>query len=275
MEVEVDLRKNASTNAREYYEKAKKAGTKIKGAERALEETAKKMDELEKKASVREEGIIVRKKHTEKRWYEKFRWFYSSDGLLVVGGRDATTNEILIKKHVDKNDVIFHADVHGAPFFVVKNPAGEETPENTMKETAEAAASYSSAWKSGLGSCDVYYVSREQVSKTAGSGEYLPKGGFMVKGRKNWFRNTELKMAVGFVIGDEVTVIGGPVKSVASKTKHYVEIGVGSLKSGELALEIKKQVLRKTGREEGVKAKNASLEDIQKFIPGGRGRTLA
>lgn len=275
MEVEVDLRKNASMNAQDYYLRAKKAAAKTRGAEKALADTLRKMEGLRKGSFMKKEGGIERKLAVEKRWYEKFRWFYSSNGLLVVGGRDATTNEILVKKHVEKHDVIFHADVHGAPFFVIKNPEGVSIPESTMKETASAAASYSSAWKNGLGSCDVYYVNPEQVSKTAGSGEYMPKGGFMVRGEKKWFRNTELKVAIGFVIGDEVSVVGGPVESIASKTKHYVELGVGSLKSKELAMEVRSHILRGTGREEGQKIKKASLEDIQRFIPAGGGRVLS
>ena len=34
----------------------------------------------------------------EKKPYMKFRWFISSDGFLCLGGRDATSNEIIIKK---------------------------------------------------------------------------------------------------------------------------------------------------------------------------------
>ena len=34
----------------------------------------------------------INKLHKE--WYEKFRWFYSSEGFLCIGGRDSTTNDI-------------------------------------------------------------------------------------------------------------------------------------------------------------------------------------
>lgn len=275
MDVEFDLKKSAVMNAQEHYEKAKKANEKLRGAEKALEETIERVEELKRKNIIEKEKTLKRKIVKEGRWYEKFRWFESSDNLLVVGGRDSTTNEILIKKHLEKNDLVFHADVHGAPFFVVKNPKKEGVPENTMREAAEAAASYSSSWKKGLGSCDVYQVEPEQVSKKAESGEYLPKGGFMIRGTKNWFRNTELKLAIGFVIEDEAKVIGGPANAITAKTRHYVEIGVGSLKSKELALEIKKDILRKLGKEDGTRVKRISVDEIQKFIPSGGGRTLS
>jgi len=84
---------------------------------------------------------------------------------------------------------------------VIKNPEKKDIPETTLRETAEAAASYSKAWKTGMGSCDVYYVTPDQVSKTAPSGEYLSKGGFTISGRKEYFRGVRLVIAVGFVVG--------------------------------------------------------------------------
>ncbi|MBM3309238.1 MAG: DUF814 domain-containing protein [Candidatus Altiarchaeales archaeon] len=274
MDIELDLRKSAVENARNCYEKAKKAREKVKGAVKALEETKLRISNLSENSIVEKEG--VRKKTLkERRWFDKFRWFESSDGFLVVGGRDAVTNEILVKKHLEKNDLVFHADIQGAPFFVVKNSGNRSVPERTLKEAAEAAASYSSAWKKGHGSCDIYYVNPDQVSKKAESGEYIPKGGFMVRGVKNWLRNIELKMAIGFVLDDAVEVVGGPVSAVEAKTKYYARIGVGDLKSKELALEIKKEVQRKTSREDGARIKNVSLDEIQKYVPNGKSRILS
>jgi len=275
MDVSIDIRKNAILNAQEHYERAKKAAVKVTGAQKALAETISKIEKLKTTHAVEKAKTVRKKEFKEKRWFDKFRWFESSDGFLVVGGRDAVTNEILIKKHAEKNDFVFHADVHGAPFFLVKNPSGGSIPENTMREAADAAAAYSSAWKAGLGSCDVYYVKPDQVSKKAESGEFLPKGGFMIRGTKAWFRSRELVLALGLVIGDAAIAIGGPVSAVAAKTEHYSKIGVGSLKPGELALEVKKQILRTTIREDGVKVKDISLEELQRFIPSGTGRILA
>ncbi|MDD5112341.1 MAG: NFACT RNA binding domain-containing protein [Candidatus Altiarchaeota archaeon] len=269
MEVKLDVRKTAAFNAQEHYEKAKKAAEKVAGARKALADTHAKIDGLIEKREVESRRIVERKPERERKWFDKFRWFESSDGFLVVGGRDAVTNEILVKKHTEPSDLVFHANVHGAPFFIVKNPGKREIPQATIAETAEAAASYSSAWKHGLGGCDVYYVKPEQVSKTAESGEYMPKGGFMIRGVKEWVRGVGLKLAVGFVVTDAVTVIGGPVSAVAAKTKHYAVIGTGDLKPKDAALGIKALVLRKTGRDEGLLVKGVPVDDIQRFLPGG------
>ena len=273
--VKIDTRKTAAENAEHYYETAKRAKLKLAGAKKALDDTRKKMAELKlrEEASVQQAPEI--KKSREKRWYDKFHSFYSSDGFFVVGGKDATTNEILIKKHAEKGDVVFHAEMHGAPFFVVKNPSGKEIPQKTLEETAEAAASYSSAWKTGVSSCDVYYVLPGQVSKSAPSGEFLGKGAFMISGKKEYFRKTTLQIGIGVKLNQGAEVIAGPVSAVASNSKYHVKVSVGDKKSEELAKEIKAAVLRRSNKEDAEKIRKIRIEDIQRLIPGGKGRIIA
>ena len=43
---------------------------------------------------------------------ERYRWFYTVDGLLAIGGRDSSSNMAMIRKHVEKDDFVFHADTH-------------------------------------------------------------------------------------------------------------------------------------------------------------------
>jgi len=273
MEVKIDLRRSLPENASFYYERAKKAKGKIAGAEKAIKETLEKIGKLSGEAPPAERRVVL-KERKAKKWFEKFRWFESSDGFLVLGGRDATSNEVLVKKHLEANDLVFHADFHGAPFFIVKNADGRDIPDATKREAAEAAGSYSRAWAGGSGSCDIYYVNPEQVSKTPPAGEYLTKGAFMIYGRKNYIRGVELKIAVGFIVGESVEVIGGPVSAISKRTRHYAVLGVGDMKSGELARRIKAAVMGKAGKEDAEKLKSVGLGGIQYWIPGGKGRLL-
>jgi predicted ribosome quality control (RQC) complex YloA/Tae2 family protein len=250
MEFIYDIRLSPQQNAKIHYEKAKKLKGKIPGMEKAIAETEKK-----KESEVFEDTTPKIEKRREKRWYEAFRWFISSDDLLVIGGRDATSNEVLIKKHLSQNDKVFHANISGAPFFIIKE--GDESLEKTLKEAAEAAAAYSKAWSRGLGSVDVYNISPSQVSKTPPSGEYLPKGAFMIYGEKKWDKNITLKVAVGEY---EDSVIGGPVSAIASKTKKYVVIEPGDMGQGTLAKKIREKL--------GV----GNIDEIQRFLPAGGGK---
>lgn len=254
MEIEIDLNRSVEENAGIYFEKAKKAKKKLKGALEALEESKKKLNDLikdEEKFLEEEEKAV--KKEKKREWYEKFHWFISSEGFLCIGGKDATSNEIVVKKHAEKGDLVFHTDMPGSPFFIIKN--GLEAGEETLKEAAQATASYSRAWKLGLGTAEVYCIGSEQVSKKAKSGEYMAKGAFMIYGKRKYF-NPRLEYAIGLVDGN---IIGGPLNSVKSKTNKFVIVGMGREKKSSLAKKIKH------------KLKAGNLDEIIKFLPAGGG----
>ena len=66
---------------------------------------------------------VIVKEQISREWYERYRWFITTDGLLVIGGRDASSNSALIRKHLTEHDIVFHAEVHGSPFLIIKNAA--------------------------------------------------------------------------------------------------------------------------------------------------------
>ena len=123
MKIILKLNKTVQENAAIYFEKSKKAKKKLDGALEAIERSKKNLEKEKKKYAQKKEKEDAKpvKREVKKHWYDKFRWFVSSEGFLVIGGRDATTNEIVIKKHTDKEDVVFHTDMSGSPFFVVKS----------------------------------------------------------------------------------------------------------------------------------------------------------
>ncbi|HLC48244.1 MAG TPA: NFACT RNA binding domain-containing protein [Candidatus Norongarragalinales archaeon] len=129
----------------------------------------------------------------QREWYQKFNNFFTSEMLLAIGGRDAQQNDLLFSKYLEQNDLFFHADVHGASAVILKN--GKTAREQSLKETAQFSACYSSAWKANLHVANIYYVDNEHVEKYS-HGEYVPKGGFMIKGEKKWFKNMELRLII-------------------------------------------------------------------------------
>lgn len=253
MRVSLDFTKSVEENAASYFEKAKKAKKKLDGAEKALERFQQKMNKLLLK---REEEILLEEEEKEvvvrkKEWYEKFRWFYSSEEFLVIGGRDATTNEIVIKKHTDPDDVVFHTDMAGSPFFVIKS-AGKTPGKATLQEAANATAFYSRAWKAGLLSTEVFWVKPDQVSKKTEAGEFMPKGAFMIRGKTTYIK-PEMKLAIGKV---ENQIIGGPVEAIKKYTKDYVIIIQGREKASDIAKKIRKKF-------------GGDLDEIIRFLPAG------
>ncbi|MDP3733699.1 MAG: NFACT RNA binding domain-containing protein [Nanoarchaeota archaeon] len=255
MEVEIDLLKSVDENAGTYFNLAKKTRKKIEGAQKALKESIETLEKLKQQESAFVEEAAQKKVKEERKreWYEKFHWFMSSEGFLCIGGKDATSNDLIIKKHLEKNDLVLHTEMAGSPFFIIKN--GQEAGEETIQEAAQAVAVYSRAWKLGHGSADVFYAKPEQVSKEAKSGEYLGKGSFMIYGKTTYLHPT-LKYAIGLV---EDEIIGGPVSAVQKKTKNYVVVVAGREKKSSLAKKIKS------------KLKGGDLDEIIKFLPAGGG----
>jgi len=260
-EITLDIRTSIEENASFYFDKAKKLKKKLKGAEEALELTRLKLNKIEKeeKTKQKKENLEQEKKEKEeikkqrkKQWYEKFRWFISSEGFLVIGGRDATTNEIVIKKHTDKNDLVFHTKMAGSPFFIIKTE-NKKPGKITIEETATAVLTFSRAWRLDILTADVFYVNPEQVSKKAKPGEYLEKGAFMIYGKMN-LSNPIVDLAIG--ITKDNMVMAAPLTAVQKKCEKYLELKQGREKAGQIA----KKIRAKIGGE---------LDDIIRVLPSG------
>ena len=252
----LDLNKSLEENASIYYDKAKKLKKKLVGAEEAIKKSRKKLRVLEGKKDDydKKEEEKTKVKERKKEWYEKFRWFISSDGFLVIGGRDATSNEVVIKKHTEKEDIVFHTDIAGSPFFVVKAEK-KEIPESTINEVADATCTFSRVWKLGLQSTEVFFVSPDQVSKKAQSGEYLTKGAFMIYGKTNYVNNN-INLAIGKT--KENGVMSGPLEAIKKHCTDYVVLEQGDEKVSSIA----KKINSKLG-------KNLDLDEIIRALPAG------
>jgi predicted ribosome quality control (RQC) complex YloA/Tae2 family protein len=222
MKVALNINKTVDENATEYFEQAKKARRKIKGVLETIEsfkEKQKNQEQEQEDTSTK----ITKINSTKKAWFEKFKWFISSEGFLIIAGRDATTNEIIIKKHTQSNDIVFHTDMAGSPFVVIKKdrsdvqkllgdeaikpiPKNEELESkgvqdigiDTINQAASFTAIHSKAWKIGLGSADVFFVKPDQVTKEANSGEFMAKGSFMIRGETHYVKPI-MQLAIGLV----------------------------------------------------------------------------
>ncbi len=263
--VNLDIRKTVPQNAQEYYEKVKKFSKKKEGALKAIEDTRKAMEKkaVAKAAKAGRKLQASRKKH----WYDRFRWFVSSDGFLVVGGRDADTNEEVFKKYLEKRDLVFHTQTPGAPLTVIKT-GGEKVPESTLQEAAQFAVSYSSLWKAGHFSGDCYWVKAEQVTKTPESGEYLRKGAFIIRGERNYFNDIPLGIAVGLELKGETRVIGGPASAVRKHGDYILEVLPGAFNQNDISKKIYRIYADELNDPRFVK-QIASPDQVAMMIPPG------
>ena len=258
----IDPKLSIPENAESYYEKAKKAKKKTKGALIAIENTKKQLEEIKSKKELAMENISIPKKREKKnlKWYEKLRWFVTSDNTLVVGGRDAGTNEAIVKKYLDNNDIYLHADIHGASSTAIKLE-GKSLNDTILKESGEFAASFSSAWSKGFTTQDVFWVHPDQVSKTPEAGEFLAKGSFVIRGNRNFIRSARVKIAIGIVNYEGKRIMAGPVDALEAHCENYVVLKPGYTKKEAIA----KKILHKINEEDLI-----TLDDIIRVLPSGK-----
>lgn len=257
IEVSLDFRKSVAENAEHKYEESKKTQDKVKGAQDAIQQTKKDLE------TIKEIKIVEKKKEGKQKklwWFERFRWFFSTEGNIIVAGRDAQSNDLVVKKYLAEGDRYAHADIHGAPSCVIKSKGinDEQLPisEKTLEEACLFAASYSRAWNQ-FAEASAYWVLPEQVSKTPQSGEYVPKGAFIIRGKRNYQR-CKLEVAVGLIsLEGEEKLMGGPLTAVAAHaTQGYVVLSPGVTKKSHVA-----QML--------AKAFAVSTETAEKVLPPG------
>src|SRR5574342_968475 len=252
MQITLNLKKKLEQSANEYFEKAKKSRKKAEGAHAIVLKFQKKLIELEKKQQAAAQKETEKKQKAPAQWYEKFRWFISSEGFLCIGGKDATSNEVVIKKHTDKDDVVFHTEAPGSPFFVIKTE-GQKPSDITKKEVADATASYSKAWKLGVSAAEVFAVSPSQVSKQAESGEYMPKGAFMIRGKRIFYQG---KMQVAGGKLEDGRVMSGSESAVKTHCKEYAVILQGRDKPSDCAKKIARKI-------------KADIDEVLRALPAG------
>jgi len=259
-EVKLNFRKIVSENAEKAYNDNKKLRNKLKGAKKSILKTREKIKLTTKKKIEEDKKEEIKSVKKEKiYWFEKYRWFISSEGNIIIGGKDAKTNELVVKKYLKDEDRYAHADIQGAPSIVIKNKGFNDElldiSEKTLEEACIFAASYSKAWKQ-FAEAQSYWVLPEQVSKTAQSGEFIPKGAFIIRGKRNYYR-CKLEIAVGKInIDGEKKIMVGPIDAVKKRTNRYIVLEPGGIKKSDIARKI-------------AKAFDVNIDIVERVLPPG------
>lgn len=246
---DMDLRLIILKSVREQYIELKK---RLAALEKKVKKAKESIDEIKKKLEETQEKIMLEKKlkpiAKKVEWYTQYHWLRTTNGFLAIGGRDAQQNEKVVRKYLGDNDIFVHAEVHGASAFVIK--CGGRTPSETdLREVATMAVSYSKAWKSGVGALDAFWVWGKQVSKSPPPGQYLPKGSFMIYGKKNFVKGVELKVSIGIRIIDDsyYEIVAGPEHLLENDDKvvAYITVIPGEKKQQDIAKELM-EILKET-----------------------------
>ena len=231
--VSLDYEKSIDANANLLYDRAKELREKAKRAEEALQNTEARIGKR-KKGLAKEEESRGGAMPTKQFWFERYKWFLTSSGKLVIAGRDARTNDQVVKKHLKSEDRYAHADVHGAPSVVFKE--GSEAQEDELREVCIFALAHSKAWNAGVKEGSAYWVLPDQVSKAPMAGEFVPRGGFIIRGKRNYFHHILMEMVVGEIsYQGERKIMGAPRKTMESMSERYVIIGPGKTERSKIS----------------------------------------
>lgn len=261
--IQINTESSLQSIASVLFNEAKRQSGAIKSIEQIKENTKKKLEKLQNRTESEKNSVTVldiRKKN----WYERYRWFFTSDGLLAIGGRDAASNSAVVRKHLGKNDRIFHGEIHGSPFFILKD--ADNAPDSSMNEVAHATACFSRAWREGLYGMKTYWVNPDQVKKSAPSGQFLPKGSFTIEGKRNFIGVPSLKLAVGIIPQEDSYVLTcGPPEPIIKNSICYAIIEPHGSEMAETAKKIRIEFSKI--REEI--AKSINIDDFVRVLPSG------
>ena len=262
--IKINTQSSIQAIASVLYTESKKQLRAIDTIELEKRKTEKNLETFKKQASIARDSVVftVQKK---REWYERYRWFFTSDDLLAIGGRDASSNSSVIRKHLDKNDRVFHAEIVGSPFFILK---GETDKMSSVTEVAQATVCFSRAWREGLYGLNAYWVKPNQIKTAAPSGQFIAKGSFVIEGTRNFVQVSTLQLAVGLFQKDEnYLIMCGPTSAIKRKCIYFVTIEPSGQEMTEIAKKIKLEFLKISEKEEVVKS--FSIDDFIRVIPAG------
>jgi predicted ribosome quality control (RQC) complex YloA/Tae2 family protein len=277
---DIEFQRNPARMSSMLFQRAKDLERGLSSIDEARSRLVVQIDKLRRQVnSIESKGPAVRYVRN-KEWYERYRWFITSDGLLAIGGRDASSNSAIIRKHLGEQDLVFHAEIHGSPFFILKNGHSLDNVGRSLLEVGQATVSFSRAWKDGLYGSDAYWVTPAQVKKGAPTGQFLPKGSFVIEGKRNYVKGLEIQLAIGIIKQKEdFFLCCGPLQAIKASSLMYA----GLLPGGHDPINAAKKVRNEfvsvlAGSTKQIElsllhfVKNMSLDDYIRALPTGQSR---
>ena len=262
--VKIDPDSPLPSIASKLFDESKKQKGAISSIKKLIKKTEDKLQKTIEKGEIARGSLgftDIRKKD----WYERYRWFFTSDGILAVGGRDSSSNSALIRKHMEKDDKIFHAEISRSPFFILKNRNKELLPLS-IDETAHATVCFSRAWQASAYGLNSFWVMPDQVKKAAPTGQSMGKGSFMIYGTRNFIKVSSLKLAVGVLkMNENFLLVCGPPEPIKKKCVCYAIVEPG----GSVISDVAKKIRAEFNKTDDSFQKLFTIDDYVRVLPTG------
>lgn len=194
-----DLNFSLFENLGNYYKNIKNNNYKLERTKFGKENIIKDYENksfTKQTNNIKKENIIIKTDY----WFQKFHWAFSNNKFLIIAGKNADQNEEIVKKYLEPNDIYLHAEIGGMPSTIIKNLRKYENDTNlfikVLEDANHLAILKSRCWNDKYaGRC--YWVYPEQVSQTTESGEYITKGSFIIRGKRNSLSVVSMEIAFG------------------------------------------------------------------------------
>ena len=113
---------------------------------------------------------------------------------------------------------------------------------------------------------NAYWVEPDQVKKAAPSGQFLPKGAFVIDGQRNFVNISTLRLAVGLIKQDlDYLITCGPPIPIKKNSVCYVIIEPSGTEMVDVAKKIKKEFSK---IKENI-VKEISVDEFVRVLPAG------
>lgn len=169
----------------------------------------------------------IKKQHEKKEKeqdYQKYRWFFTSNNHLVIGGKSAEQNEEVINKYkkINPKYIVMHTKSPGSPFSFI---LAENPTDKDLEEAAIFTACFSRAWRELKKKEVVDIFLAEQIIKN----KSMKQGTFGVIGKIDR-KTVELKL----YLTNQKNIL----RAIPQKTKDSIAITPGKINKQEFAEQI-------------------------------------
>ncbi|MFH2115242.1 MAG: NFACT RNA binding domain-containing protein [Spirochaetota bacterium] len=163
--IRVDATRSIIDNAKDYYDKARKARSGVDETALELSELRQAMARLaEDEALVESEenpyrirALLAKRRSTPSEAARRYPGLsLDRKGWLILIGRSAAENDGLLRRHVRGNDTWLHARDWPGAYVFIKNRPGKSIPLDILLDAGTLALYYSKARASGA--ADLYYT---------------------------------------------------------------------------------------------------------------------
>ncbi len=253
--VTLDYMLSLDANASAIYARSKTESDKAGKAAAALKDSEDELARKQKGFDKKKALALGKAAPTKHFWFEVFKWFTTSGGRLCIAGRDTHSNDSIVKKHLKDPDIYAHADIHGAPSVILKD--GLNASPEEYREACWFALAQSKAWMAGSPEGGAFWAYPDQVSKTPNAGEFVPRGAFIIRGKRNYEYHLPLELGLGEVFYEgERKVMCAPTPLLEKSSEKYVVIRPSKEKNGRLNGELAREF-------------NVPEEEISRILPPG------